>query len=135
MSDVEVITGCPTPTKANGICKMRPTNTGYCLNHDPNRGEARHAERSKGGKLARAREVLRHAKADAIAKLGIEEPLPDLADVQSCQQFLKSVAGWTLRREISPSQANSLVAVVKASKDLVSLALDLKLAEALEDDS
>jgi len=133
MSDVEVITGCPTPTRGGGVCKMRPTSSGYCLNHEPSRAEARQAERSRGGKLARARQALAKAKSEAIAKLGVDEELPDLADVERCQRYLVTVAQRVESRALSPMQANSLVGIVKLSKDLLGLQLDIKLAERLEE--
>jgi hypothetical protein len=72
-------------------------------------------------------------KADAIAQFGITEPLPSLDSVESCQEFVVHTAGRVLRREISPAQGNTLVNLVRLSKDLIGLAVDVKLAQMLEE--
>jgi hypothetical protein len=124
--------GCPDTTKTGDACRMRPTPSGWCMTHDPGRSEQRLAERRRGGSLTAARKRLAQAKHDAIAQLGISEPLPSLDSVESCQEFVVQTAGRVLRREISPAQGNTLVNLVRLSKDLIGLAVDVKLAEMLE---
>lgn len=124
---------CPGVTVAGKPCRMRPTLTGYCLAHDPAGGDARKARQSRGGALTQARKRLAKAKADAIAQLGITEPLPTLDSVEACQSFVVQVAGRVLRREISPAQGNTLGNLVRLSKDLIGLAVDVRLAEMLDD--
>ncbi len=131
-ADVEVIDSrCLGSTKTNKPCRMQPTGSGYCLNHQPGRDAERHANRSKAGKLARAREALQRAKQDAMVELGIEGELPDLETVESCQAYIASVAARVESRAISPQQANALAGLVRLSKDLIGLSVDVKLAERL----
>jgi len=104
---------------------------GFCMAHSPNRAELRREQRSRGGKLTQARKALAKVKRDAIAKLGIETPLPTLDSVEACQEFVVQTAGRVLRQEISPAQANALTNLIRLSKDLISLHLDVQLADEL----
>ena len=112
---------------------MRPMPDGWCMAHSPHRAEQRTADRRRGGSLVAARKALARAKVEAIAKLGITEPLPSLDSVESCQEFVLQTAGRVLRREISPMQGNTLATLVRLSKDLIALAVDVKLAERLDE--
>jgi hypothetical protein len=121
---------CPA-TKADGeACRAKPTASGRCVYHNetPELKEARR----RGGRLTQARRRLAQAKADAIARLGVHEDLPDLASIETCQTYLVTLAQRTENRGLSPAQTNALVGIVKLSKDLIGLALDVKLAEMLE---
>jgi hypothetical protein len=113
-------------------CRMRPLPSGLCWNHDEGNAQARQTARRKGGSLTQARKALAKAKTDAVARFGLEEPLPDLADVQACRRFLVGVAGKVLQQQISPAAANALTGIVRASKELLSLEVDIKLAEQLD---
>ncbi len=122
---------CRSFTKTGAPCQMRPLPSGFCWNHEEGNAQARQTARRKGGSLTQARKALAKAKADAVAKFGLEEPLPDLADVQACRRFLVG-AGEVLQQQISPAAANALTGIVRASKELLSLEVDIKLAEQLD---
>jgi hypothetical protein len=52
--------------------------------------------------------------------------------VDACRGFLVGVAGKVLNRELSPAAANALTGIVRASKELLALETDIRLAEQLE---
>jgi hypothetical protein len=101
--------------------------------HSPNRAEIRREERKRGGSLMQARKALVKAKADAVAKFGLEADVPDLESVASAQRYLMGVAARVENRQLSPGQGNTLVNVVRLAKDLLGLSLDLKLSEKLDE--
>lgn len=124
---------CVDTTKVGRPCRARPVaGSTRCLSHAPERASVRAEQRRKGGQLVQARRALAKAKSDAIAKFGIETPLPTLDSVDSARDFLVGVAGKVLKHEISPAAGNCLVAVVRASKELLALETDIKLAEQLD---
>lgn len=125
---------CRSLTKTGKPCRMRPLASGVCWTHtrDPEVIEARQNARRKGGSLMQARKALAKAKHDTIAKFGITEPLPSLDSVESARVFLVGVAGKVLKREISPAAGNCLASILRASKELLALETDIKLAEQLD---
>ena len=132
-ADAAQSTSCPATTLAGGACRMRPTQSGWCLSHDPGRAEERTAQRRAGGALTAARKALAKAKADTVAKLGLVADLPSLDEIDSCQKYLVGVAARVESRALSPAAGNTLVNVVRLAKDLLALSLDAKLAAMLEE--
>lgn len=129
----EVIDGrCQATTRSGEPCRMRPMPDGFCMSHSPNRCEIRREERKRGGSLTQARKALAKAKADAVAKFGLEADVPDLDSVEAAQRYLMGVAARVENRQLSPGQGNTLVNVVRLAKDLIGLSVDLKLAKTLD---
>jgi len=106
---------------------------GFCMAHAPDRAEVRREQRQRGGVLTQARKKLAQAKAEAVAKFGLEADVPDLDSVEAAQRYLMGVAARVESRQLSPGQGNTLVNVVRLAKDLLGLSLDLKLAEKLDE--
>ncbi|MEX2222667.1 MAG: hypothetical protein WEG40_12800 [Candidatus Rokuibacteriota bacterium] len=67
-----------------------------------------------------------------MVKLGVDAPLPSLASVDECRTFLVGVARGVLAHELSPAAANALTSIVRASKELLALETDIRLAEQLD---
>ena len=124
---------CPATTTAGTPCRMRPTQSGWCLSHDPGRAGERTEQRRRGGTLTQARKALAKAKQDTIAKLGLVAELPALSDIESCQKYLVGVAARVESRQLSPAAGNTITNIVRLSKDLIALSLDAKLAAMLEE--
>lgn len=130
--ELSVAPSCRATTKTGEPCGMRPMSTGWCVSHDPNRASERRAERSRAGSLSAAHAALARAKAQMVAKYGIQGELPSLDSVESLGAYLATVAARVETRQITPAQANSLVGVVRMAKDLLGLGIDVKLAQMLE---
>jgi hypothetical protein len=123
---------CPGVTKAGAPCQMKPTADGWCMQHSPHRVEQRQASTKKGGSVRQAQKALVRARQEAIEKFGITEPIPDMADIEACRHFLVAVAGKVLQGSLSPAAANALSTIVRVSKELLSLEVDVKLAAQLD---
>lgn len=126
------VVSCSALTTAGAPCRMRPMASGYCMAHDPARAQERRAERRRGGTLRAAHEALARQKAELVARYGLEGDLPSLESVEALGAYLSTIAARVESRQLTPAQANALVGVVKMSKDLLGLSLDLKLAAQLD---
>jgi hypothetical protein len=67
-----------------------------------------------------------------VARLGIDELLPDLADVERVQTYITSVAVRVENRTLSPQHGNTLATLIRLSKDMISLKTEIALLEKLE---
>jgi MoxR-like ATPase len=94
--------------------------------------EANRARAGRGGTLRAARASLAAKKAEMVERYGLQAELPTLDSVEALGAYLASVAARVEARQLSPSQGNTLVAVVKQSAALLGLSLDIKLAEQLD---
>jgi hypothetical protein len=90
------------------------------------------ARSSRGGSLKAAHAALAAQKAALVERYGLQADLPSLDSVEALGAYLSTIAARVESRQITPAQANSLVAVVKMAKDLLGLSLDIKLAEQLD---
>jgi hypothetical protein len=124
---------CTAMTAAGTPCRAYAmSEKAFCLTHDPEREATRTLQRRKGGSVRQAQKALAKARIDALAKFGITEPIPDLDDIEACRRFLLAIAGKVLQGSISPAAANALSTIVRVSKELLSLEVDVKLAEQLD---
>lgn len=123
---------CPGTTLSGQPCRMRPTAaTGRCMAHADS--ETRKARSARGGTLTQARKALARAKADAVERFGIAEPLPDLKDIVAIRNFIAATVEAVASRRLSPAAGNTLLAAARLGKDMLALELDVRLAEMLEE--
>ena len=122
---------CGAPKLDGTPCRMRPTSTGRCTNHESSLAEAQALTRKQGGQLRASQRALAAEKVAAIARLGVDA-LPDLSSVQKVQAYLVSIAARVEAGTLTPRQASALTAVVRLSKDMLALETDIKLLEELE---
>jgi hypothetical protein len=105
------------------------TDSEFCLSHDPNHAARLAETRSRGGQLQRARAALAKARREALAKVGSGTPVPDLASIEAMTNFLVSVVDRVDSQALSPAQGTVLVNALRLAKDLLALAVEVKLVE------
>jgi hypothetical protein len=125
---------CSATRKDGTPCQGQPvTDSTLCLSHSPAHAELLAASRVKGGKLQTARKKLARARSEALAKVGPEGLTPSLESIATLSGYLADVIGRVDNKSLSPAQGTTLVNALRLAKDLLGLALEVRLIEQAEE--